>query len=98
MSKEAADDIAHALGDTRLKEMRQDRVGEGLVTWDGQARPGDLMAVAVAAGGSIRVDGTGERCEVPVTGPAWARVNWTIASASRATAQGWSLTADDRIE
>ena len=72
--------------------MMQDRVGEGLGIWDGQMRPGDVMAVAIAAGVSISIDGTGERCEVPITGPAWVRIGWSMTTANRAAAQGWSLT------
>ena len=57
-----------------------------------------MLAVAIAAGGSIRLDGTGERCEVPITGPSWVRIGWNMAAANRAATQGWNLAADVEIE
>ena len=83
MDRDAADTIARAQEGARMAGMAQDRVGEGLVTWEGQMRPGDMLAAAIAAGGSIRVDGTGARCEVPITGPAWVRIGRTMAMAKR---------------
>ena len=58
MEREDANGIARAQSGARLAGMNQERMGEGLVIWDGQARPVDMIAVAVVAGGSIRVDGT----------------------------------------
>ena len=43
--------------------MAQDRVGEGLMKWDGQAHPVEVIVVAVAAGGASESMGPG-RCNV----------------------------------
>ena len=50
MDGEMADVLAREHGEAKTTPMMQNRVGEGLATWEGQMRPRDVIAVAIAAG------------------------------------------------